>query len=226
MIERFDMKRFKLVLAIAAALVLTTSCAVTKYASEVPASQVTSIALLQPLSYIDYFDNNHNMTRNDTLCTASSAMVAKVAGEFLPIDCVIPVNYTEEMAAEVDVLPGLDPKTLMSATIPEATRELILGSGHRYGAVVFARGFTRERGGYASDIAKGVILGIATAVLTMGMVSAYGIPEKCESQISLMIVDAEANRVIYYDRSLTNELEPLKENSIRSQLKSVLKGFK
>ena len=220
------MKKTGLLIAIAATVIMTASCAVTKYASEVPAAQVTPIALVQPLSHIEYMDNSHRMTLNDTLCAASSAMIAKIAGEFLPIDCVIPVNYTEEMAAEVDVLPGLDPRTLMSATIPEATRELILGSGHRYGAVVFARGFTRERGGYASDIAKGVILGIATAVLTMGMVTAYGIAEKCGSQISIMIVDAEANRVVYYDRSLTRELEPLKENHIRSQLKSVLKGFK
>lgn len=215
--------RFILTMAV---LVLTASCSVTKYAADVPAAEVYPIALIEPLSYIEVMQKDHQMYVDDTLSAESSRLLAGILQEHLPIDCVIPVEYDGEMAAEVNVLPGIESRILFSATIPVKTRQLILDSGHRYGAIIFANGFTRERGSYASDMAKGVILGIATAILTMGAVTSYGIPTKSISQLSLMIVDAEADRVIYYNRTKPQELEPLNEKNLRSQIRGILKGFK
>lgn len=210
----------------AAAVFAASSCAVTKYASEVPAAVVTPVALLQPLSIVEYIGKDGEAVISDSLSTISTELLTGIVSGMIPVDCVIPVDYTKEMVAEVDVLPGLDPKMLLGATIPDATRKLILDSGHRYGAVVFAGGFTKSAGRYAADAAKGLLLGIATAVLSMGMVSTYGISTKCASQLSIMIVDAQDNRVIYYNRTPVEEQEPARPIPLQNQARKILRGFK
>ena len=128
------MKRIRTLIAIIAVSLTAASCAVTKYNSGIPAMEVTPIALLQPLSYIEFMLKDHSMAISDSLSQISSSTLAEIVSNRIPVDCIIPVEYTEEMMAEVDVLPGLDPKTLFGATIPDKTRQLILDSGHRYGA--------------------------------------------------------------------------------------------
>ena len=220
------MKRTRTLIAIIAVSLTAASCAVTKYNSGIPAMEVTPIALLQPLSYIEFMLKDHSMAISDSLSQISSSTLAEIVSNRIPVDCIIPVEYTEEMMAEVDVLPGLDPKTLFGATIPDKTRQLILDSGHRYGAIVFSRGFTREHGSYATDVAKGAIIGIATAILTMGALVGTMIPTKSISQVSIMIVDAETNRIVYYDRTPEQEYEPLNRRNLERQVNSIVKGFK
>ena len=220
------MKKLLSIALTVTALVSASSCAVTKYTSEVPAAVVTPVALLQPLSYVEYVGKNGDVAASDSLSAISTELLTGIVSGMLPVDCVIPVEYTDIVASEVTVLPGLDPKMLLGATVPDATRNLILDSGHRYGAVVFASGFTKSVGRYAADAAKGILLGIATAVLTMGTVSTYGVATKCASQVSIMIVDAQENRVIYYNRTPVEEQEPARPGPLQNQARRVLKGFK
>ena len=118
-----------------------------------------------------------------------------------------------------------NPKGLEQSEVPEPVRNLLLANGYRYGLLVYSTGFTRDMKNYARAVAGNAVLAIVTAVLTLGMVSVYGIEEPYGSRVCLMVVDAQENRVLYFD-STAGELNPLEARHVDRQVETLLKNFK
>ena len=83
---------------------------------------------------------------------------------------------------------------------------------------IIATGFTRIKGNYGGQIAKGIGVGL----LTLGMV--VPTPIKANSAVHAMIVDAKEDNVAFYQRS-RQEKEPLNEQVLRLQLTEIFKGY-
>jgi len=131
----------------------------------------------------------------------------------------------EEAVAFMRFITAKDKKLRGDYPIPGLFDELLESKGQRYGLLIYADGMSRDTKGYAKEVAKDVLLGVATAVLTMGTMSVYGTSVYCVSHIYVAILDSDTDRVVFYNSSVPRESHPLKPNSVRKQLEDVFKDF-
>ncbi len=89
----------------------------------------------------------------------------------------------------------------------------------RFYLLTLGTGFTRRKGNYGGQIAKGVGIGI----LTMGMFAP--IPIKANSGISVMILDNQLGEIAYYKSSFNPEGEPLDDKILSRHKNHLFKGY-
>ena len=233
----------RLLLALALSALLFSGCAASHYVSKTPSWAVKPIALLEPLSEITFIDRNGVQAYNDTLSAASTAMLSEIlttlpipadAFEF-PVETVIPYDYSgenNEVAWDVGALAGVLPGRLRKAGVPDAITNLLRENGYRYGMLVYASGFQRDMSNYKKSVAKGAFLNIVLAVISVftgGAVSVgYGMPLRHVSQLYVMIVDVEANEIVYYNNTtkMDEECDPLDLTLQRRRLERLFRKFK
>ncbi len=87
-----------------------------------------------------------------------------------------------------------------------------------YALITFNSGFSREKGNYGGQLAKGAAIGI----LTLGMV--VPVPMKANSTSITCIIDAQNKEIAFY-RKKTAELEPLKYKNLDQQFTSLLNSY-
>lgn len=206
-----------------------SSCATARYyGGFTPASAGRDIALLGPVSSVFYLDENSVESFSDSLSMESEELIAGMLSQInAPVSGRIELDDLgkEEVAAFMDYLKGYDRKLIGNLPIPEILDNLLEAEGRRYGLVVFSQGMTRDRKGYVKEAVKGAVIGIATAILSMGMVSVYGAPVRNISHIYVAIIDSQEDCVVFYNKSTPDESDPFKPESVRKQLSRVLKDF-
>jgi hypothetical protein len=87
-----------------------------------------------------------------------------------------------------------------------------------YVLVGFSSGFTREKGNYGKQVAKGLGVGL----LTLGMV--VPVPYKANLTNIIFILDVKNSNIAFYRRA-TGEIEPLKEVNIERRIKFILDSY-
>lgn len=165
---------------------------------------------------------------DDSLSTASESLIATVLEELnLPVSQRVQLDSVqkEEAVAFMRFITAKDKKLRGDYPIPGLFDELLESKGQRYGLLIYADGMSRDTKGYAKEVAKDVLLGVATAVLTMGTMSVYGTSVFCVSHIYVAILDSDTDRVVFYNSSVPRESHPLKPNPVRKQLEDVFKDF-
>ena len=135
------------------------------------------------------------------------------------------LDAREEAAAFFKYLDGPEAKHRDTFAIPGVLDEAIEAQGCRYGLLLIARGMTRDIKGYRKDVAKSVFLGIATTLLTLGTVTMYSTPKKASSELFALVLDAETNRVVFYNTNGPQSTDPLQANPVSGQLSGLLKDY-
>ena len=222
------MKKVHLFLLLSLVLTLSSCGAARYYAGFTPGAAKEGMVVLGPSSVQYYIDKQNKEAYDDSLSTASESLIATIVEELnLPVTQRVQLDSVqkEEAIAFMRFITAQDKELRGDYPIPDLFDELLESKGERYGLLIYADGMTRDTKGFAKEVAKGVLLGVATAVLTMGAMSVYGTPVSSVSHIYVAILDSETDRVVFYNSSIPQESHPLKHNPVRMQLEDIFKDF-
>ena len=222
------MKKVRLLLLLSWVLTFSSCGAARYYASFTPEAPEGGMVVLGPSSVQYFLDAQNNESYDDSLSTASESLIARIVEDLdLPVSQRVPLDSVqrEEAIAFMRFLITQNKELRGDFPIPGLLDELLESKGVRYGLLLYADGMSRDARGYAKDVAKDVLLGVATAVLTMGTMSVYGTSVYCVSHIYVAILDSDTDRVVFYNSSVPRESHPLKPNPVRKQLEDVFKDF-
>lgn len=196
-------------LAVACVLFATVSCAPTKYVPKDLAASMDKVAVLAPLSYIDFFAEDNKFYPDDSLSAVSQDILTEtLMASKLPVSRYIPVDYLSlgtSFEATVASLEKIQPKQVPYLTIPSEIDRLLEANGERYGVMVFNTGFVRDVKGYRRELAKDVAAAAVTtalAVLLGGGITTYGAPSKNVSRMYAIIYDSKENKAVFYNNTL------------------------
>ena len=222
------MKKVHLFLLLSLVLTLSSCGAARYYAGFTPGAAKEGMVVLGPSSVQYYIDKQNKEAYDDSLSTASESLIATIVEELnLPVTQRVQLDSVqkEEAIAFMRFITAQDKELRGDYPIPDLFDELLESKGERYGLLIYADGMTRDSKGFAKEVAKGVLLGVATAVLTMGAMSVYGTSVSSVSHIYVAILDSETDRVVFYNSSVPQESHPLKHNPVRMQLEDIFKDF-
>ena len=222
------MKKVHLFLLLSLVLTLSSCGAARYYAGFTPEAAKKGMVVLGPSSVQYYIDKQNKEAYDDSLSTASESLIATIVEELnLPVTQRVQLDSVqkEEAIAFMRFITAQDKELRGDYPIPDLVDELLESKGERYGLLIYADGMSRDTKGFAKEVAKGVLLGVATAVLTMGAMSVYGTSVSSVSHIYVAILDSETDRVVFYNSSVPQESHPLKHNPVRMQLEDIFKDF-
>ncbi|MBO7070177.1 MAG: hypothetical protein J6W09_02660 [Bacteroidales bacterium] len=224
------MKRFLLIFA---AVLSLASCSAYRYVAK-DAPEIEEMTLVIPYSRIYYVDKEGD--KYDSL--RSSDQQKMLAGILmtsgLNINKTINVEglpNQEELDADILFLPGLDPKKVDEVIADGPLEDLIRQSGARYGMVFFSEGFIKDKALYRKELTTAILAGVAGAVVGGAIGGATGVyVSPVVSYVGMaygtalftMVVDTETNKIVYYNRTKVEEVDPMKMESISSLIQNKL----
>jgi hypothetical protein len=208
--------------------IILSSCTATKLlTSNVQPAEVTNLKLLEPCSYISMIKKGNRGQVDDSISSISKQLninVLKNFNEQLPItgDIILSdsaINKTLEKEYETLILTADRNKNITNLKITPTLDKILEANETRFGLIVICTGFTRVKGNYGKEIAKGAALGI----LTLGMY--YQTPIKAYSTVYAMIVDSKEDNVAFYRKSFKQDLEPIDQSVLTSQYNKIFEGY-
>lgn len=208
--------------------IILSSCTATKLlTSNVQPTEVTNLKLLEPYSYISMIKKGNRGQLDDSISSISKQLNINVlksfngqipiTGDIILIDSTI--NKDLEKECENLILTAERNKSISNLKITPILDKILEANDTRFGLIIICTGFTRLKGNYGKEIAKGAALGI----LTLGMY--YQIPVKAYSTIYAMIVDSKEDNVAFYRKSFKQDLEPLDQEVLTNQYKKIFEGY-
>ena len=208
--------------------IILSSCTATKLlTSNVQPTEVTNLKLLEPYSYISMIKKGNRGQLDDSISSISKQLNINVlksfngqipiTGDIILIDSTI--NKDLEKECENLILTAERNKSISNLKITPTLDKILEANDTRFGLIIICTGFTRLKGNYGKEIAKGAALGI----LTLGMY--YQTPIKAYSNIYAMIVDSKEDNVAFYRKSFKQDLEPLDQEVLTNQYKKIFEGY-
>lgn len=208
---------------------IVTSCAQTRYiAQDANIPEINDILLFEPYTEIGLISHGDDIELIDSLAeTAKNNLTS-----FLCINSNITrvTEYANDTLANQYLLNFFKqvertPKnTLNTLQIPTVYDSILTANNKRYGMLVCAYGFSRTKQNRISQNAKAIGIGVATAILTLGMGYVAIYPENSKSHIDIVIIDAENDNVIFQNIS-DRESEPLEDVKVCDQLADIFRIF-
>ena len=208
---------------------IVTSCAQTRYiAQDANIPEINDILLFEPYTEIGLISHGDDIELIDSLAeTAKNNLTS-----FLCINSNITrvTEYANDTLANQYLLNFFKqvertPKnTLNTLQIPTVYDSILTANNKRYGMLVCAYGFSRTKQNRISQNAKAIGIGVATAILTLGMGYVAIYPENSKSHIDIVIIDAENDNVIFQNIS-DRESEPLEDVKVCDQLADIFRVF-
>jgi hypothetical protein len=208
--------------------IILSSCTATKLlTSNVQPAEITNLKLLEPYSYISMIKKGNRGQLDDSISSISKQVNISVLKSFngqIPItgDIILSdttINKTLEKEYENLILTADRNKNITNLKITPTLDKILEANDTRFGLIVICTGFTRAKGNYGKEIAKGAALGI----LTLGMY--YQTPVKAYSTIYVMIVDSKEDNVAFFRKSFKQDLEPLDQLVLTNQYKKIFEGY-
>lgn len=211
--------------------ILTSCTPMGMLSSDVRPSEVKDLQSLTPFSYIYLIEKENKSSLNDTLSDMSQELLQNVLTDLAQNQNRLPITGELETTADTLIRNQLEREVEYLCLTADRTRKLgdlaitpVLDSllemnGKRFGLITVAAGFTRQKGNYGGQIAKGIVVG----VLTLGLFAP--VPIKSNSTIYMMIVDAEKDNIAFFNKAYVQDKEPLDENVIRKQIDKVFENY-
>ena len=220
------MKHFKVILILSCFIL--SSCTATKlFTSNVKPTEVKDLKLLEPFSYISMIKKGNRGQLDDSISFISKQLIFKVlenykgqlplTGEIILSDTAIKNSLEKEY--ELLILTADRTKNITNLKITPTIDKILEANDTRFGLLIINTGFTRTKGNYGKQIAKGAALGI----LTLGMY--YQTPIKAYSTIYAMIVDSKEDNVAFFRKSFLQDMEPLDESVLTKQFKKIFDEY-
>lgn len=209
-------------------LLILSSCTTTKpLTSSVNQNEISDLQSFEPVSYISLIERGNRGKFNDSLSQSSQELITSALNSYpnnIPLTgniTVIEPRIKQILAKDIENLciSAVRQKTIATLKITPMLDSLLESRGKRFGIITAATGFTRKKGNYGGQIAKGVLTGI----LTMGMY--YQTPIKANSTIYAMIVDSKNNNIAFFRKSFVQDKDPLDEDVIKKQIQKLFEGY-
>ena len=226
------MKRVKLFLWVA---ILCTSCSTSKFlTSDVKSVEVTEVLKIEPFSYISLIESGNKGVFNDSISSSTKIVLNESleafreklrlsSGEVVISDSLEREKLEKELSFLI--LSADRNRNIKNLPITPLIDSLLTANEKRFGLFIVQSGFTRAKGNYGGQVAKGVGMGILTGVLTMGMVSVYQTPIKSNSTLYAMIIDNQNKSVAFYNKSVLQDKEPTDKENIMKQLNKIFEKY-
>ena len=207
---------------------ILASCTTMKLlTSTVKPNEITNLQKFETLSFITLIEKGNRGKHNDTLSNKSKELFSGVLDSFenrihLTGDIYVFDLLTRgKIEKEIEYLctTADRQKSISKLKLPRTLDSLLETSQNRFGLITVTTGFTRIRGNYGKQIAKGIGLGI----LTLGMV--YSSPIKAHSTVYVAIIDSKDNNIAFFRKSFLQDKEPLNEVVLRKQVQDIFSGY-
>jgi hypothetical protein len=209
-------------------IILLTSCTVTNLlTSSVKPSEITNLKLLEPYSYIKIIEKGNRAKPDDSASVISKQFNISVLENLkdqIPITGEIFLTDTStnkllEKEYESIFMVADKNQNITNLKIPPTIDKLLEANETRFGLIIVCTGFTRVKGNYGKQVAKGAALGL----LTLGMY--YQSPIKAYSTIYAMILDSKEDNVSFYRKAYNPDFEPLDQSMLKKQYKKIFEGY-
>ncbi|MBR5963486.1 MAG: hypothetical protein IK000_04980 [Bacteroidaceae bacterium] len=204
------MKKTSTLLTIILLVASLSSCSVTRYTSQtLRETPVNDIPVIEPYSSIYQLSLRDNEELSDSLTNVAHEHLLDIleAANSFPTGSVLymqDADFYQEIGYEgaqlFDRCYGNKKKNIEALSLPESLREFMHDNNLPYVMLIFQDGFTRTSGDYALEVGAAVAEAILTTVLSLGTITAYSVPLKDNLNYRVLIADAEANRVAYFNR--------------------------
>ncbi|MDR2890329.1 MAG: hypothetical protein LBV18_01790 [Alistipes sp.] len=215
-------------LVIAAAV---SSCSATKYvASDVDPAEIYDVARLGTISDIALVWRGEEAQYDELISEDAGILVSETLDRMrVALDEMIVSDPVEReiLQEEMDMLLSSvseNRKEIQNVRITPAIDALLTANGERFGLILLHTGFTRVKGNYGKQVAKGVGVAILVGVLSGGMVVGTTNVQKANSTMHAIIVDSERDNIAFYN-SVTGESEPASEDVVSRQVIKLFKGL-
>jgi len=204
------------------------SCTTSKtLTSAVKSNEVTDLQFIEPFSYISLIEKGNRGKYNDELSNESKHLLIKVSNSYqnqisLKGDIFVSDVLTKrKLENEIKYLcfSADRQRSISNLKLTPVIDSLLELSGKRFGLITVSMGFTRAKGNYGGQIAKGAAMGI----LTLGMY--YQTPIKSFSTVYAMIVDAKENNIAFFRKSFLQDKNPLDEAVLMKQFQKIFEGY-
>lgn len=216
-----DMKRFFLI----AAILLSASCSTYHYVSE-DAASVDDITLILPYSRVFYIDKDGESYDEKQSVEQQKILTGLLYGMGLP--------NQKDLDEEISFLPAINPKEVGNLNSDGPVDKLLEKNGARYGLIIFSEGFVKDKALYKSEVAKTLIIGIVGGLVgaavggaisgsVVGMSFSASPGWAYGSSVYAMLIDTQTDKVLYYNRVNPEERNPMKSETLASQLEKLLK---
>ena len=226
------MKRLFLI----AAILLSASCSTYHYVSE-DAASVDDITLILPYSRVFYIDKDGESYDEEQSTRQQKILTGLLYGMGLPIKDtlnVVGLPNQKDLDEEISFLPAINPKEVGNLNSDGPVDKLLEKNGSRYGLILFSEGFVKDKALYKSEVAKTLIVGIVGGLVGAAIGGALGgsgiglsyvaTPGWAYgSSLYAMLIDTQTDKVLYYNRVNPEERNPMKSETLASQLEKLLK---
>lgn len=209
--------------------VVVSSCSSSKHLiSGIQPSEMDELLNIGPFSRISFIAKGNQATYNDSI--SNEAMIVlneslESLREKLPLypQGIKITDSLERDTLEKEIgliLTAIDARK-KKQNVPSTPMfdSLLTAHDKRFGLILAQSGFTRRKGNYGGQIAKGFALGL----LTMG--TFYTVPIKANSTIHAIIIDSQNHNVAFYRRSILQDKEPTQKKHLDDQLNQIFKNY-
>jgi len=205
--------------------VILVSCSTSQIVTNgTKAQEIKELAVFKPLTTVYYIDRgnsgNYNQALSDSLQRSLTTLIdtllkPSVKLKTLNIDLITNSKVEFELVKITNTLeksPFID-----KVKIPSYLDSLMVTQNVDYALCVVHSGFTRSNSNYASNIAGGLLLGIAT----LGMV--YTVPIMGSSMMYCFILDHKKGNIAFYRTREMTDTNPIKYQ--KKQLEKIFNGY-
>ena len=179
------------------------SCATTHYVGE-EKPVIDQLTLVSPYSRIDLLRKNLQFEYSDSVSVMSEALIGRAIIETgVKIGKTITVvgrSNQEDLDRGYEWLATLSPYKLEEERLPGALHAFLSLNSSRYALLVYSEGFVWEEKPVSID---------------EEMIS-------YESRIYLLVADALTGRIVYFDRSVPEEADPLNYKHLQRRINHLM----
>lgn len=210
------------------ALFFMGSCSSSKYlSSNVKSEEISDLLRFETVSYVSLIEKGNQAYYSDSVSALSKALLDKTLFSYrnhIPFspDKVVLTDSSDKKKLEEEILFLISSaeknKNLQTLQLPPMIDSLLAANQKRFGLLVFINGFSREKGNYGKQIAKGAGLGL----LTFGMY--YQVPIKSSSSVCMMIVDGQQKNVAFYKKDVIVD-DPTNQEISKKHVLSIFDGY-
>lgn len=193
---------------------------------DVKVSKMSEMAYFEPLAYISIIEKGNRAVDNDSLSAIAAALLDTVIAEYPLFRNKTKMEITDpklrfRVAAETNNLVNqiLATKQIEGIPVPTNIASLIKDEGYKYYMGSIVTGFGRKAGNYGKQVAKAIGVGI----LTLGMYAP--VPLKSSINLFTFIIDAEANKIVYFSRTWPLEESPTNKKTMIKQYKKAVSEY-
>lgn len=220
------MTKIKIFIAAVLGLLLMVGCTTSQMiVSDISPTTIQQLDYFAPYAEISVIEKKNQATANREFSVLTENLIDSILQTkkgYKVNDRIVAKDDATNNLLKKEVITLINAsyqkKALKTMPLPTTIKQLMDNSNSDFALAVFSSGFTRNKGNYGKQIAKGIGVGI----LTLGLFAPT--PVKSNSTIHFLICDKKNNNVALYRRSFL-EKEPLSNEVINQQIDKVLKEY-